>query len=125
MSSKTYVTLPGHSNRADLLRWNAWLPNLAQVWAAFRFQVEDAVDPLERKQVTVTMRQGLGLVVMLGLLAGLIPMIANLWLAVPMGTAVPLAQLADASRASSAGIHGQRAPGHCRPHGADHRWPGT
>lgn len=97
MSSKSYVNLPGQSNKADLLRWNAWLPKLAQVWAALRFQVDDAVDPLERKQVTVTMRQGLGLVITLGMLAGLIPMIANLWLAVPLGTAVPLAQLADAA----------------------------
>ena len=95
MSAKTYITLPGQENQVDLLRWQTWLPTLAQLWATLRFQLDDALDPHERKRVTVTMRQGLGLVVVLGLVAGLIPMIANLWLAVPMGAAVPLAQLSN------------------------------
>jgi hypothetical protein len=63
--------------------------------AAARLNVADALDPWERGSVTVTMRQGLGLVVVLGLVAGLIPLLANLWHGMTMGTAVPLAQAAN------------------------------
>ncbi len=53
------------------------------------------LDPYERGHVTVSMRQGLGLIVVFALVAGVIPLLANLWLAIPMGAAVPLALVAD------------------------------
>lgn len=94
MSTQTYVTLPGQSRREDWLRRSAWLPAFDQAIAALRLAPADALDPAERGAVTVTMRQGLGLVVVLGLAAGVIPFIANLWLAISYGTSVPLAQAA-------------------------------
>lgn len=92
MSQQTYVVQPGQFKRDDWLRWSNWMPSLDQLGAAARLQVKDAVDPWERDTVTVTMRQGLGMIVLLGLVAGIVPLIANLWLAVPLQTSVPLAQ---------------------------------
>ncbi len=93
-SKDSYVVQPGRPRRDDWLRWSNWMPTLDQIGAAARLKVADAVDPWERGVVTATMRQGLGLIVLLGLLAGLLPFFANLWLAVPMQTSVPLAQAA-------------------------------
>jgi hypothetical protein len=92
MSQDTYVVQPGQLERDDWLRWSNWIPSIDQMVAAARLQVKDAVDPWERGAVTVTMRQGLGMIVLLGLIAGVVPLIANLWLALPLQTAVPLAQ---------------------------------
>lgn len=92
MSRHTYVVQPGQLQRDDWLRWSNWMPSLDQILSAGRLQLRDAADPWERGYVTVTMRQGLGLIVLLGLVAGIIPLIANLWLALPLQTSVPLAQ---------------------------------
>jgi hypothetical protein len=94
-SDKTYVVQPGQLDREDWTRWSNWMPSLDQIGAAARLNVSDAVDPWERGDVTVTMRQGLGMIVVLGLVAGIIPLLANLWHGITMGTAVPLAQAAN------------------------------
>jgi hypothetical protein len=95
LSNATYVVQPGTLQRDDWLRWSNWVPTEDQIGAAARLNIADAVDPWERGAVTVTMRQGLGMIVVLGLVAGLIPFIANLWLGLSMQTAVPLAQAAN------------------------------
>lgn len=92
MSRQTYVVQPGQLQRDDWLRLSNWIPSLDQMGAAARLNAKDAVDPWERGAVTVTMRQGLGMIALLGLVAGIIPLIANLWLALPLQTAVPMAQ---------------------------------
>jgi hypothetical protein len=94
-SDKTYVVQPGHLNREDWTRWSNWIPTIDQMGAAARLNVADAVDPWERGTVTVTMRQGIGMIVLLALVAGIIPLIANLWAGLSMQTAVPLAQAAN------------------------------
>jgi hypothetical protein len=94
-SDKTYVVQPGQLDREDWTRWSNWMPTLDQMGAAARLNVPDAVDPWERGYVTVAMRQGLGMIVLLGLVAGIIPLLANLWQGMTMGTAVPLAQAAN------------------------------
>lgn len=94
-SDKTYVVQPGQLDRKDWTRWSNWMPSLDQLGAAARLNVPDAVDPWERGYVTVSMRQGLGMIVVLGLLAGVIPLLANLWQGISMGAAVPLAQAAN------------------------------
>jgi hypothetical protein len=96
MNPHTYVvTLPERTTRDEWLRWQHWLPNLQQMWSAARLETSDALDPYEQGRVTVSMRQGLGMIVVLALAAGVIPLLANLWVAVPMGASVPLARLAD------------------------------
>jgi hypothetical protein len=103
MSRQTYVVQPGQLQRDDWLRLSNWIPSLDQIGAAARLQVKDAVDPWERGLVTVSMRQGLGMIVLLGLVAGIIPLIANLWLALPLQTSVPLAQAgSDAAQMTAA-----------------------
>ena len=94
-SDKTYVVQPGQLNREDWLRWSNWMPSMDQLLAAARLNVADAVDPWERGAVTATMRQGIGMIVLLALIAGIIPFLANLWLGLTMQTAVPLAQAAN------------------------------
>jgi hypothetical protein len=105
MSRQTYVVQPGQLQRDDWLRLSNWIPSLEQIMAAARLQIRDAVDPWERGAVTVSMRQGLGMIVLLGLIAGIIPLIANLWLALPLQTAVPLAQ-AGSSAAQMTAAYG-------------------
>lgn len=95
MNQHSYVHMPGRLHKDDWLRWSNWMPSIDQMGAAIRLKVADAVDPFERGYVTVTMRQGIGMIVVLGLLAGVLPLFANLWLAIPMRTSVPLAQAAD------------------------------
>jgi hypothetical protein len=95
LSDATYVVQPGTLQRDDWLRWSNWVPTEDQIGAAARLNIADAVDPWERGAVTVTMRQGLGMIVVLALIAGLIPLIANLWLGLSMQTSVPLAQAAN------------------------------
>ena len=97
MNSHTYIWMPGHFHREDWLSWSQWLPGPQQMWDAGRLNVHDAVDPWEKGRVTVSMRQGVGMIFVLGLLAGVIPLISNLWLAVPMQTSVPMAQLGDSA----------------------------
>lgn len=94
-SDKTYVVQPGQLNRDDWMRWSNWMPSMDQLIAAARLNVADAVDPWERGVVTATMRQGIGMIVLLALIAGIIPFLANLWLGLTMQTAVPLAQAAN------------------------------
>ena len=56
--------------------------------------LSDALDPFERGGVTLSMRQGIGLIGLLGLLAGFLPLLSQLWLGLRFGAAVPLASLA-------------------------------
>lgn len=105
----TYVIQGAQVKREDWLRPSNWLPSLEQMLAAARLQVKDAVDPFERGAVTVTMRQGLGMIALLGLIAGIIPLIANLWLALPLQTSVPLAQ-AGSNAAQMTGAYDAGSP---------------
>lgn len=91
MSSQTHVKLPGRTSRDEWLGRKEWLPDVNQMWNAARLNLTDALDPFERGSVTVSMRQGIGMIATLGLIAGLLPFIANLWLGLSMGAAVPLA----------------------------------
>lgn len=91
----TYVEMAGETTKEEWLRLGAWLPGAHQLWDAARFQLRDALDPFERGHITLTMRQGIGLIWVLGLVAGLLPFLANLLLGWRLGTSVPLAALAD------------------------------
>ncbi|MCB0060351.1 MAG: hypothetical protein KDE45_25095, partial [Caldilineaceae bacterium] len=96
MSLHTYVNMPGRAPREEWFQRRYWLPDFNQMWNAARLNLVDALDPFERGAVTVSMRQGIGMIVVLGLIAGIIPLIANLWLGISMGTAVPVAAMATA-----------------------------
>lgn len=69
--------------------WRNWLP-VPQ-------QMSDAVQLRRNAYTNITMQQALGMVVLLGLLAGLLPFINNWVSAARMNTVLPFAQLAQAS----------------------------
>lgn len=94
MSLHTHVVLPGRAPREEWTQRRYWLPDVNQMWNAARLNLADAFDPFERGAITVSMRQGIGLIVVLGLLAGVPTLLANLWLGLSMGAAVPLAAAA-------------------------------
>jgi hypothetical protein len=95
MSSQTHVTMPGHASREEWTQRQQWMPDFNQMWNAARLNLADAFDPFERDVITVSMRQGIGMIIVLGLVAGLLPLLANLWLGLNTGTAVPLAAAAS------------------------------
>jgi len=94
MSSQTHVVLPDQIDREDWLRLEHWLPDLQQMWDAAFLRLSDAFDPYERGEITVSMRQGIGMIFVLGLAAGLLPLVGNLWISLRAGTAAPLAAAA-------------------------------
>jgi hypothetical protein len=94
MSLHTNVALPGRAPREEWTQRGYWLPGLNQMWSAARLNLADALDPSARGAITVSMRQGIGMIVVLGLLAGIPTFLANLWLGLSMGAAVPLATAA-------------------------------
>jgi hypothetical protein len=69
--------------------WRNWLP-VPQ-------QMSDAVQLRRNAYVNITMQQALGMIVVLGLLAGFLPFIMNWVVAARMDAALPLAQAARAS----------------------------
>lgn len=103
MNSHSHVILSGQTLREEWTKRRAWLPDLNQIWNAARLNLVDALDPFERGYITVSMRQGLGMIVALGLAAGLLPFVANLWLSLRMGTAAPIAAAAASLAQLTAG----------------------
>ena len=97
------MTIAG-SNRLNSQGNLGWLPTLQQIIHVLQFrpeavirapapQAEIANDELTNLPPT-SMRQGLGLVVLTALIAGLLPFIVNWTIAGRAGSALPLAQLA-------------------------------
>lgn len=76
-----------------------WLPTMQQVSDALQLHLPAAIGTLDDPEIeeplgtSTSMRQGLGLVLLTGLLAGLIPFLVNWVVAARVGTALPLAQL--------------------------------
>ncbi len=103
MSLHTHVTLPGRAPREEWTQRRYWLPSFDQMWNAARLNLADALDPFERGSITVSMRQGLGMIVVLGLVAGTLQLLTNLWLGLSMGAAVPLAVAASSLADFAAG----------------------
>jgi hypothetical protein len=94
MSLHTNVVLPGRAPREEWTQRGYWLPGVDQIVNAARLNLADALDPSARGAITVSMRQGIGMIVVLGLLAGVPTLLVNLWLGLSMGAAVPLAAAA-------------------------------
>ena len=69
--------------------WRNWLP-IPQ-------QMSDAVQLRRHAYTNISMQQSLGMIILLGLLAGFIPFIVNWVLAARMDAALPLAEAARAS----------------------------
>ena len=93
MKPDTYVqmdTLP-----MDPRWWDRqhWLPRVDQMLAALRLDIAEALDPYERGEIRVTMQQGVGMVVALGLATGLIPFLVGWIGATMLGTSTVLLEI--------------------------------
>jgi hypothetical protein len=95
--------MPGRAPREEWTQRRYWLPGFDQMWNAARLNLADALDPFERGRITVSMRQGIGMIVVLGLVAGSLQLLANLWLGLSMGAAAPVAAAASSLADFAAG----------------------
>lgn len=68
------------------MRWTVWLPAPQQM--------SDAIQLRRGSYTKGTMQQSLGMIIVLGLLAGFLPFLVNWFQAARVGTALPLAQFA-------------------------------
>jgi hypothetical protein len=108
MSVDSFVRLPGQADRQELWALRNWLPHPAQVRMALQLRIDEVIGASadERENEgdlsTTSMRQGIGLIVALGLMAGALPFLVNLVGAIQAGTALPLAQLAQAVQSQEA-----------------------
>jgi hypothetical protein len=100
VSSDSYVALPGEASPREVWALSNWLPQLDQVRAALQLRIDEVIgatgDEAENEAdlATTSMRQGLGLVVALGLIAGALPFLVNWIQAARAGTTVQLLRLA-------------------------------
>jgi hypothetical protein len=115
MNASRFLRADGTLDVPQAGHWSGWLPDWTQVLAALRLEFDppepgrafgaDAATAPEQAaapEVTVwdiSMRQALGLVVVAGLLAGVIPFVVNWVSSVQAGGVLPLVQLARAAEA--------------------------
>ncbi|RIK35608.1 MAG: hypothetical protein DCC55_29835 [Chloroflexi bacterium] len=99
MSSDSYVALPGDASTREVWSLNNWLPRIEQVRAALQLRIDEVIGATgdegenEADLATTSMRQGMGLVFVLGVLAGALPFVVNWISATRAGTALPLLRL--------------------------------
>ncbi len=111
MSPQSYLSQTGLADAEELWSFSQWLPQRSQIVAAVQLRIDEVIGAYgderenEASPATTSMRQGIGLIVVLGLLAGVLPFLVNWVIATQAGTALPLAQLAR-STGSAAGSDG-------------------
>lgn len=113
MNSSSFLNADGTIAPRPRAWWSDWLPTLNQVQQAIQLQFGAEPSAQSDREPTlpatetsndvwaISMRQGLGLVVVAALLAGLIPFLVNAVTAMRLGTALPLAQLAQQAQEQS------------------------
>lgn len=95
MSTQSFVRLPAKSAASDLWSPRSWLPAWPQLRAALALHVERVIEPWPVDEAAVhsltitSMRQGLGLIVVMALLGGFVPFVVNWVQAAQLGTALP------------------------------------
>lgn len=94
MSTGSFLPLLGSTPQRALWVRSDWLPRQEQLISALQLRIDEALTPAEN-HLGATMRQGLGLVVVTGLLAGTLPFLVNWVVAARVGTALPLARAAE------------------------------
>jgi hypothetical protein len=99
MTTESYVQLPAKTNWHELWSVSGWLPAPQQVSSAVQLRLAETTQAtadapeVPDNPATTSMRQGMGLVVISGLLAGLLPFLWNWIIAMRAGAALPLVQL--------------------------------
>ena len=94
MTSSSFLRADGTLAPPRNSWWSNWLPSLSQIQQAIQLNFENA--PTSSTNVwAITMRQGLGLVVVAALLAGLLPFLVNTVTAISVGAPLPFVRLAE------------------------------
>jgi hypothetical protein len=102
MNSSSFLRADGTIAPSRHHWWSGWLPSLSQVQQAIQLRFDTPSTPIATSNVwAITTRQGLGLVVVAALLAGLIPFIVNTVVAIHLGTPLPLIRLAEQTQNAS------------------------
>lgn len=113
-SSSLYIAdAPANGSQTGRSRWSEWLPDSELLIDAAQLRLDDAestpwrrsgsfASPIAGVRAT-SMRQGIGLIVVLALLAGLLPFLFNWVQAAQLGTVVPIAE-------ALTGFNGLRGP---------------
>lgn len=101
MQQAQFLPSDGAPAAPDPAMLGGWLPSLQQISAALQFRVAQAIGPDPANVrfhpgVHTSMRQGIGVLVLVGLVAGLLDFLVNWISAARIGTALPLAQLSTA-----------------------------
>lgn len=94
MSTGSFLPLLGSTPQRALWARTDWLPRQEQLINALQLRVNEALTTTENHP-GATMRQGLGLVVVAGLLAGTLPFLVNWVVAARVGAALPLVRAAE------------------------------
>lgn len=109
MSANSFLQADGTLNQPHAWWWE-WLPSRRQMVNALQLQFERvweqeqpvAID--ENSTWATSMRQGIGMILALGLLAGVLPFLVNWYTAGQVGAVLPLANLAFSAEARQADI---------------------
>lgn len=91
MNTSSFLQSDGTLRPTDDRGRHGWLPTLTQLQQALRFDFSVAQP---NGVWAISMRQGMGLIVVTALVAGLLPFLVNWVTAARLGTALPLAELA-------------------------------
>ena len=97
MNNSSFLQADGTLAPARAAWWSNWLPSLGQVQEAIQLRIPTTPDntPSANANVwAISMRQGLGLVVVAALLAGALPFLVNTVTALRFGTPLPFIELA-------------------------------
>jgi hypothetical protein len=94
MSTHSFLPLLGSTTQRELWVPTDWLPRQEALISALQLRVDEALSVKDNGMGT-TMRQGLGLVLGSGLLAGSLPFLVNWFVAARAGTALPLVRAAN------------------------------
>lgn len=94
MNSSSFLRADGSMAPPRQVGWSDWLPSLSQVQQAAQLRFERTADATVDVWA-LTMRQGMGLVIVAALLAGLLPFLVNSVVAMRAGTPFPFVQLAQ------------------------------
>ncbi len=101
MNNSSFLRADGTLDRQRSAWWSEWLPSLAQVQEAIQLRFDTtptatashAINPGRTNVWAISMRQGLGLIIVAALLAGLLPFLVNTVTTIRLGTALPFVQL--------------------------------
>lgn len=96
---------------SGVLEWRQWLPSINQMENALRLNLAAAIDGEAEEQAELgncpatTMREGIGLIALAGLIAGFIPFLVNWFVAARWGTVAPFVGLVrDANQITIGGV---------------------